>query len=161
VKPLLAIRCAVVLGLLAFELAPQVAAQDIFKCVDNGATAYQSTPCAPGAAETRIATTGASTPRPDVEMSGAAISSMREPRRVGPWSHATLTLGMSDDEVLNMSGWGRPSRISRTRAPHEWREEWIYGQATGGERHLYFANARLVDIAVTPPVDQLVQLAPQ
>ena len=71
-------------------------------------------------------------------------------RKPGPWKHRTLTPGMSDDEVLNMSGWGRPSRIDRVRLPREWREEWVYGLETPSERHLYFSNGRLVDLGDRP-----------
>ena len=62
---------------------------------------------------------------------------------------------MSDDEVLNLPGWGRPSRITRVKMARVWREEWTYGQPMTGERHLYFANARLVDIIDKPAVDQV------
>ena len=59
----------------------------------------------------------------------------------------TLMLGMSDDEVLNLAGWGVPQYITRTRMAREWREEWTYS-ATSGERRLYFVNATLVDAQV-------------
>jgi hypothetical protein len=53
-------------------------------------------------------------------------------------------LGMSDDEVLNLSGWGVPKHITRTKVWRAWREEWVYPTATG-DRRLYFVNATLVD----------------
>jgi hypothetical protein len=56
----------------------------------------------------------------------------------------TLTLGMSDDQVLNLAGWGVPKHIARTKAARGWREEWTYATSTG-ERRLYFVNATLVD----------------
>lgn len=71
-----------------------------------------------------------------------------------------MTLGMSDDEVLNL-GWGLPSRITRVKMPRGWREEWIYGQSTTGERHLHFANATLVEVIDKPPVDHFVRLTLQ
>ena len=49
---------------------------------------------------------------------------------------------MTDDEVLNLPGWGRPAKITRTRAPREWREEWIY-VAGAGSRQLHFLNGTL------------------
>jgi hypothetical protein len=68
---------------------------------------------------------------------------------------------MSDDDVLNLPGWGRPGRISRVRMSRVWREDWTYGQSATGERHLHFANARLVDIVDKPPSDQVAQLTLQ
>jgi hypothetical protein len=161
-KSPIATASGTVLCVLAASLVPAAGAE-IFKCVGAGVTAYQSMPCAQGAAETRLPPTGGPSPRV-VETQAPALPAppTREPlRRAGPWNHTTLTLGMSDDEVLNLPGWGRPSRIIRVKAPHEWREEWVYGPATAGERHLHFANAKLVDINVTPPADRLAQLAPQ
>ena len=83
----------------------------------------------------------------------------RSARKPGPWGHKALTLGMSDDEVLNMPGWGRPSRITRVRVPREWREEWIYDQSLLAEQRLYFANAKLVDIVVMTPEARIVGAA--
>jgi hypothetical protein len=64
---------------------------------------------------------------------------------------------MSDDEVLNMSGWGRPSRIDRVRLPREWREEWVYGPQTLSERRLYFSNGRLVDLGDRRPDERMAE----
>ncbi len=33
---------------------------------------------------------------------------------------------MSDDEVLNLPAWGRPSTITRSKVNRVWYEEWIY-----------------------------------
>jgi hypothetical protein len=63
-----------------------------------------------------------------------------------------LTLGMSDDEVLNLAGWGVPKHIARTKAARGWREEWTYPTSTG-ERRLYFVNAKLVDAIVDGDVN--------
>src|SRR5258705_7714834 len=73
-------------------------------------------------------------------------------RQSWPFQRA-MVLGMSDDEVLNLPGWGRPSRIIRTRVPREWREEWIYAGATSAERRLHFVNAALVEIIEQPTSD--------
>jgi hypothetical protein len=67
---------------------------------------------------------------------------------------------MSDDEVLNLPGWGIPERIARARMPHEWEEEWIYGSLIAGERHLYFVNTVLVDAVDKASADRLARLAP-
>ena len=68
---------------------------------------------------------------------------------------------MSDDEVLNLPGWGRPSRITRVKIARAWHEEWTYGQTETGARHLYFANARPVDIVDKSPLDQVARLTLQ
>lgn len=127
------------LGALAIGVAP-AAAQDIFKCSEGGATAYQSTPCANGQIETRM-TTGAPTRRAEVQTEAVpSPPAQQSVRTAGPWRRTALTLGMSDDEVLNLPGWGRPSRITRVRMPRAWREEWVYSQSATGERHLHFCQ---------------------
>ena len=68
---------------------------------------------------------------------------------------------MSDDEVLNLPGWGRPARITRAKMSRTWHEEWTYGPSAAGERRLHFANARLVAIVDKPPLDQVAQLTLQ
>jgi hypothetical protein len=117
--------CSVLLCALAIPAAPPaVGSQDIFKCVDGNATAYQSVPCANGQAETRM-TTGAPPSRAEVQVAALPALAARQPLRTvaGPWRRTTLTLGMSDDEVLNLPGWGRPTKITRTKMSRTWREE--------------------------------------
>ncbi len=160
-KSLVRELCGVVASVLAMSLASVAGAQSIFKCVDHGATGYQSTPCEAGAVETRVAA-GASPSPAAIDAREPLPQPARQPsRKAGPWTHVALTLGMSDDEVLNMPGWGRPGSISRARMPREWREEWIYRKGTDEEHHLHFVNARLVDIDIKPGTDQIVQLTPR
>jgi len=151
--------CGVVASVLT--VASVAFAQPIFKCVDHGATAYQSTPCEAGAVETRVAAGASPLPATVAARELPAQPTRQPPRKTGPWSHVALTLGMSDDEVLNMPGWGRPGSISRARMPGEWREEWIYRKGTDEENHLHFVNARLVDVEIKPGTDQIVQLMPR
>jgi hypothetical protein len=126
------------------------AAADIYKCVDGAATSYQSTPCGRGQSEVpiRIASFSAQAPR---DQSMAVPVTTTQPRTRGPWRHATVEVGISDDEVLNMPGWGRPAQISRSRAARGWEEVWRYGNGYSGQRELHFVNARLTDIVETPP----------
>ena len=153
--------CSTLLCALVTGMAPPAGAQGIFKCAEGDATAYQSTPCTNGQIETRLAT-GAPHPPAKVETAVLLSPPARQLSRMAwPWRRTSLTLGMSDDEVLNLPGWGRPSRITRAKMPREWREEWVYGQPATGERHLHFANATLIEIIDKPPVDHFVRLTLQ
>ena len=139
---------------VALAIAPAVHAQTgskhIFKCLQGDTIAYQSMPCGDGQTELRVLALGrtedpprpsAAVPRVSPEVPTAQSSGkMWPPRR-------TLMLGMSDDEVLNLAGWGVPTRIARTKAARGWREEWTYA-TNAGERRLYFVNATLVDAIV-------------
>ena len=55
-------------------------------------------------------------------------------------------IGMFDTQVLNLRGWGRPAKITRSKAKGAWREEWTYVSPRTGERQLQFANGRLTAI---------------
>jgi hypothetical protein len=150
------------IALIAAGFAVDTLAQPIFKCVDHDSTAYQSTPCSPGATETRLvalarapandandATFPDARPDPLPLSSGGspapAVSERLPGQKVGPWTHKGLAPGISDDEVLNMPGWGRPSQIKRSRGSRGWREEWTYTHAPG-EPQLHFLNGKLVDV---------------
>jgi len=139
----------VLLGCLALAVSLDAGAGPIYKCVERGATSYQSMPCARAqdAVPLKIATATAGELRE--APASESYSPARSTRR-GPWTHTAIEVGMSDDEVLNMPGWGRPARVSRTRLRAGWEEVWRYGNAYSGERELRFLNARLADIVETP-----------
>jgi hypothetical protein len=140
----------VLIGCLAMAASLDAAAGGIYKCVEAGATSYQSAPCARGRDETPVAL--ASLPG-DAARTPAALPvavPVAPPRKRGPWTHAGIEIGISDDEVLNMPGWGRPAQISRVRGTRGWEEVWRYGDPYRGERALRFVNARLADIAEMP-----------
>jgi Domain of unknown function (DUF4124) len=125
------------------------AAGEIFKCVHAGSTSYQSTPCARAQDAVPFKTYTAIAIAREPREATSSLSVARSGRR-GPWTHTSIALGMSDDEVLNMPGWGRPARISRARLAGGWEEVWRYGDSYSGERELRFLNARLAQIADTP-----------
>ena len=156
----------VLIACLAMAASLDAAAGGIYKCVEAGATSYQSAPCARGRDETPVAL--ASLPG-DAARTPAALPvavpvavpiavpiavpvavPVAPPRKRGPWTHAGIEIGISDDEVLNMPGWGRPAQISRVRGTRGWEEVWRYGDPYRGERALRFVNARLADIAEMP-----------
>jgi len=166
-RPMLCVFPAV-LSLVVMPLGAQ--AQGIFKCVDGELVAYQSMPCSNGQAEMRLAIAQTNRAEPNRPQAGSASGFSHAPLSVAPNSGSqgrsttwpwrrTLTLGMSDDEVLNLSGWGIPTRITRTRTAREWREEWIYARTPGEERRLRFANATLVDIVDATPIEVIASLA--
>ncbi len=84
----------------------------------------------------------------------------REPKRL-LWRQATICIGMTDDEVLNLPGWGRPAKIVRTRAPREWREQWFYDTRFASPRQLFFVNGTLATVErefAETPGGQIVRL---
>jgi Domain of unknown function (DUF4124) len=139
-------------ALIAFValVSLDAAAGGIYKCVEAGATTYQSTPCGRGQDETplRIASNSPQATR-DQPVSVPVAATQAKKR--GPWTRTTVEVGISDDEVLNMPGWGRPAQISRSRVGREWEEVWRYGSGYSGQRELRFVNARLTEIVEAPP----------
>jgi hypothetical protein len=141
----------VLVACLAMTAWLDAAAGGIYKCVDRGVTSYQSAPCVGG--QDRTPTSLARLPADAAVYAPVAVAvaaPVAQPRRRGPWTHATVEIGISDDEVLNMPGWGRPAQISRVRGARGWEEVWRYGDPYRGERALRFVNARLADMAETP-----------
>ena len=131
-------------------------AQAIHKCLAPDGVAYQSTPCASGAGDVVIASLGsarAESARRAEPLS--ATPARREPgtnsKRV--FSRTSIAIGMSDDEVLNLPAWGRPSTITRSKVDRVWYEEWIYRGRMGGASRLSFANGRLVGMGTAAEVE--------
>jgi hypothetical protein len=117
-------------AVMAFGVAcPVLAHATIYKCVDAHVTAYQSAPCSKGEAQTVISAPS------------ATAAPVRE--RQLAWRRTAVAPGISDDEVLNMPGWGVPDRIERWREGRVPHESWLYERPDGSARVLHFANARL------------------
>ena len=131
-------------------MALDASAGGVYKCVDGGATSYQAVPCARGQVEVSIRIAEAS-PQVARERSLAVAVPPAQTRKRGPWTRTAVEIGISDDEVLNMPGWGRPMQISRARVGRDWEEVWRYGNSYSGGRELRFVNARLADIVETTP----------
>jgi hypothetical protein len=139
---------------IAYPLAAH--AQAIHKCLAPDGVAYQSMPCASGAGDVVIASLGSvradSTPRAETP---TAAASRREPgansKRV--FWRTSIAIGMSDDEVLNLPAWGKPSAITRSKANRVWYEEWIYRWRLGGTSRLSFANGRLTGVETAAAVE--------
>jgi hypothetical protein len=146
---------------VAYPLA--VSAQAIHKCLAPDGVAYQSMPCASGAGDVVIASLDSvraeRAPRTEAPAARAepppATPARRDPgsnsKRV--FWRTSIAIGMSDDEVLNLPAWGRPSAITRSKANRVWYEEWIYRWRMGGASRLSFANGRLVGMGTAAEVE--------
>jgi len=131
-----------------------LASADIYKCMSAQGVVYQGAPCAPGQAGMLLQK---SAPPPAPARSEAVPSG-----RDVAFSRTSLAVGMSDDEALNLPGWGVPSRIERFREGRVYREEWTYALPGGASRRLSFANAKLTAMTIdsaTP--DRLVIASPR
>jgi hypothetical protein len=131
-------------------------AADVHKCATPTGIAYQGFPCDGAELPTSIVAASATQAPRAVSATAATAPAARAtqdcearprqaPRRL-PWRHAAICIGMTDDEVLNLPGWGRPAKIIRTRAPREWHEDWTYDARTAGPRQLHFVNGRLAAV---------------
>jgi len=129
--------------------APIVCESAVYKCTgEDGQAVYQDLPCAAGQSQASLATAPAGRDR----VRGAeAVPEPASARGTTPGSE--LAVGMSDTKVLNMRGWGRPQKITRTRASEGWREEWTYLARPEEKRILQFVNGTLT-AAMSEPVAQ-------
>ena len=127
-------------------------AQAIHKCLAPGGVAYQSMPCASGAGDIVIASLDKVRAEPASLAEAPVASPAKRERGPNPanskrvfW-RTSIAIGMSDDEVLNLPAWGRPSAITRSKADRGWYEEWTYRWRMGGTSRLQFANGRLTGV---------------
>jgi len=119
-------------------------AQAIHKCTAPEGTAYQAAPCATGASDIVIASGAGERAGPQQTATPARRAPETRGRRV--FWRTSIALGMSDDEVLNLPSWGRPSAITRSKFNRIWHEEWLYRWRIGGTSRLSFANGRLTAV---------------
>jgi hypothetical protein len=161
---------------LALAWAGATAAQEIHKCIGDGvAVTYQNTPCAPAqidagpmrlpgyadpderdgaSARAADASLAAPSPAPCPAASPPAMSGLQP---AFPF-RTSVALGMTDDQVLNLAGWGPPSTIVRSGAHGNWRELWTYEQ--GNEiRRLSFTGGRLAQIDTGERAVQLASMS--
>ena len=137
--------CSIVLPLSAHA--------DIYRCIAGHNVTYQDAPCA-NADESEMVIASIKTDRVDGERQSSSGSPMIEATPEAQPDVAVnvsnpapeLTLGMFDTQVLNLRGWGRPAKITRSKAKGAWREEWTYVSPGSGERQLQFANGRLTGV---------------
>jgi hypothetical protein len=148
---------------LAMALPAVCEAQAVHKCIDDGVVAYQSAPCAgrqvdagplplpgyadpaqrDGAAAPRTADAPAAEPV-EAPMPPALLPAGPDVQDAFPFE-TSIALGMTDDQVLNIADWGRPTRIARSGRHRGWREVWTYERAAD-TRQLSFVDGRLARI---------------
>jgi hypothetical protein len=125
-------------------------AQAIHKCVALTGVAYQSAPCAAGEADILIdIRPGASGPRPSAPHTMPSTQPAKREPAIGVkrlFQKTRIAIGMTDDEVLNLPSWGRPSSIARSKSNRIWHEEWLYRWSGAVTSRLSFANGRLTGI---------------
>lgn len=139
------------------NVGPQLARAESDKPMEK--TAAKSAPEKPAQTQTERQ----SPPQPAQSAQQAPVrqaTSAPAPAQHGAWPfRTTLALGMTDDQVLNLPGWGRPSKIIRSKNARAWREEWVYMSSAAGEQHLVFVNTTLTEIN-TPPAPDAEPSAP-
>lgn len=71
------------------------------------------------------------------------------PREVWQYSHKVnantyipITIGLTDQEVLHKTSWGKPNRVNKTETAYGTREQWVYSNF----KYLYFEDGYLVAI---------------
>lgn len=53
-----------------------------------------------------------------------------------------VRIGMTQEQVINETNWGKPQRINRTTTAAGTREQWVYGD----RNYLYFTDGKLTSI---------------
>jgi hypothetical protein len=148
---------------LAFAFTGVAAGQEIRKCVGDGAAVtYQNAPCEPAQTDAGVLRLpgyadpaerdGATAPQADTSLAvpaeapfpGAPAPSLSGSQPVFPF-RTSVALGMTDDQVLNVPGWGRPTRIARSGGHGNWREVWTYDRGND-RRELAFVGGHLASI---------------
>lgn len=152
---------AIILGLLCFA-CPLSGQATIYRCTNDGAVTYQDRPCKAGQSATALVDAAPRLAR--ANSLGESVLSEESPPR-SPLRLTSLVAGMTDTEVLNLRGWGRPSRITRSRTKRAWHEEWTYVSPADGQKQLQFTNGILAaingDAVVSPPTQRMAQITPQ
>jgi len=150
-------------------LAGFAQAEEIHKCTGPDGIIYQNLPCAAGQQEQRLPSSialneqrrdainaGNRSRQVPQELPAQTITSrhdmstgpqsQRANRYAGtPFAATTLFIGMTDTQVLNLAGWGRPMRISRSKGRDGWSEQWVYRNSSDEMSLLYFRNGRLIE----------------
>lgn len=150
-------------------------AQEIRKCVDHGVVGYQNAPCGAGQVDAgRVKLPdyadppqrdGATAPAPNMfggsgddsdDVPAAPLAGPLRSQAAFPF-RTSIALGMTDDQVLNIADWGRPTHIERAGQHRGWRETWTYSRPAE-VRTLTFVEGRLANISVETPATRLASI---
>ena len=85
----------------------------IYKCTGDNAVVYQDTPCKAGQTSLDLAVAPIRLTDPN---NASPVELRQEPLPPSQLQSTALALGMSDTEVLNLRGWRRPGKITRSKA---------------------------------------------
>ena len=145
--------------LVAWLLVTPVAqGQSVYKCVSPAGVTYQGSPCNGG--PTTNAPASAVVPIPRMANAPHCNARPLQVSQSAPWKPRSLCIGITDDEVLNLAGWGRPSTIARVRGPRGWQEQWTYESRATGSRRLEFVNGKLASVETPVADDHLSMRVP-
>ncbi len=134
------------------------AVEPIYKCATADGILYQGMPCGSVATAGRQAIVsvpsswGGVSPGERTSSQPAACGDRPAAKGRALWRRGALCLGITDDEVLNLPGWGRPAAIERARVREGWREAWRYVSAGGRAARLLFLNGQLQNVEEAAPV---------
>ena len=154
-------KTSALLAISVFSIAlPLGAAAQVHKCVTAESIVYRDTPCDERHTQFLLQkpkSTAQAEPVVRIESqvradaSSITAVSMQERPIALPAPGTAISLGMTDLEVLNLRGWGRPSKIARSKVNGVWREQWSYTPPAHGPKPvLQFVNARLAAIETEP-----------
>ena len=144
-----AIRLTVVCALWAGFAGLAISSEAVYKCTAAGRVSYQGEPCDSAATSARTSSAELEASPGIARNAGFKSSVIADcpPSRPGStravWRRDTLCLGITDDEVLNLPRWGRPTKIERKRLARGWEEAWLYESSARAPRRLHFSNGRL------------------
>jgi hypothetical protein len=118
-------------------VAPKTLHAQTWQCTTLSGHTYQAGQNVPSDSCKLISYSSPYSPDPDTARpSKAAKPGKKLTKKPG------VTIGMSEDDVISQSSWGRPEHINRTTTRHGVREQWVYG----GRNYLYFEDGILTAI---------------
>lgn len=65
---------------------------------------------------------------------------------VAPLPQNPAVIGMTPEQVMTETNWGKPTQINRTTTANGIREQWVYRNAANRSQYLYFVNGKLTAI---------------
>jgi hypothetical protein len=138
---------------------PVLVDAQIYRCTQDDSVIYQDSAC-PHGYSTAMVVPGESE---RISVVPSTIETSRVINADNAPTASDINVGMTDSQVLNARGWGRPQKITRSKAKRAWHEDWLYQaqSSTSGDRRLHFINGRLASIQTGEPEAESVVAATQ